>query len=385
MYICSKKGYEYLGRGNKMIYKNYGSTEIKVSKIGMGCMRFPEEYIRQRKIENCIELVRYAYSKGINLYDVAPFYCHDLSELIVGEALSVFPRESYYLNSKTNLSTLKHDFSYDGFMKRLKESLSRLKTDYLDFYCLWCMLDANSCKENIERLYPYFLKAKEEGYIRHIIMSSHMSSEELEQFLFSDYFVGVIVGHNPINYKYRINAIKKAFQNNIATVIMNPLSGGLIPRNQKYFKNIFCQDNLNVCQSVIRFEVAHREITSVLIGFSNIKEIDEAICAIEGVEEEDSDILYEKFLKSGNFRNDLCTGCNYCNKCHKGIDIPKYMDAYNQLILGEPIHERLRKHWKIFNININICIKCGNCEKLCTQHLPIMDRLEYINKLLSVK
>ena len=61
------------------------------------------------------------------------------------------------------------------------------------------------------------------------------------------------------------------------------------------------------------------------------------------------------------------------------------MDAYNQLILGEPIHERLRKHWKIFNININICIKCGNCEKLCTQHLPIMDRLEYINKLLSVK
>ena len=89
-----------LGSESEIIYINYWTTGIKVSKIGMGCMRFPEDYIRQRKTEKCIELVRYAYSKGINLYDVAPFYCHDLCELIVGEALTVFPRKSYYLNSK---------------------------------------------------------------------------------------------------------------------------------------------------------------------------------------------------------------------------------------------------------------------------------------------
>lgn len=129
---------------------------------------------------------------------------------------------------------------------------------------------------------------------------------------------------------------------------MNPLSGGLIPRNEKYFKKVFCQGNLNVSQSVIKFEVSHKEITSVLIGFSNIEEIDEAISAIEGIVEEDSDVLYNKFLNSETFRNDLCIGCNYCNKCPVGIDIPKYMDAYNQFLFGEPIHERLRKHWEIW-------------------------------------
>lgn len=268
-------------------------------------------------------------------------------------------------------------------MRRLEQSLKRLKTDYLDFYCLWCMLDFSSCKENIKKLYPYFLKAKEYGYIRHIIMSSHMPSEELNQFLSSNYFEGIIVGHNPINYKYRIDAIKKAFENNIATVIMNPLSGGLIPRNEKYFGQIFCHDDLNVSQSVIRFEIAHKEIISVLVGFSNMHEIDEAIIAIEGVVEKEADLLYKKFLNSVNFRNDLCTGCNYCSKCPKGIDIPKYMDAYNQHLLGEPIHERLRKHWQIFDVNLNLCTKFGNCEQLCTQHLPIIKRLKYINDLFS--
>jgi len=366
-----------------MIYKNYGNTGIRVSKIGMGCMRFPEKYIRKKDFNNCIELVRYGHSKGINLYDVAPFYCHDLSESIVGDALSVFPRESYYLNSKTNLNTLKNDISYDGFMRRLEQSLKRLKVEYLDFYCLWCMLDLSSCNKNIEKLYSYFLKAKKHGYIRHIIMSSHMSSEELERILELNYFEGVIVGHNPINYKYRIGAIKKAFENNVATIIMNPLSGGLIPRNEKYFSKIFCDDNLNVSQSVIRFEVSHKEITSVLIGFSNMDEIDEAMIATEGIVEKEADILYRKFLGSTNFRNDLCTGCNYCNKCPKGIDIPKYMDAYNQFLLGEPIHERLRKHWQIFDVSLNVCVKCGECEKACTQHLPIINRLEYINGLFS--
>lgn len=41
-----------------MIYKNYGNTII-VSKLGMGCMRFPKEYIRKRRLDKCIELVRY--------------------------------------------------------------------------------------------------------------------------------------------------------------------------------------------------------------------------------------------------------------------------------------------------------------------------------------
>ena len=69
-----------------MYYKKYGKTGIKVSAIGMGCMRFEEKDILNKKYDNCIELILYAHEKGINYFDTAPFYCHDQSESIVASA-----------------------------------------------------------------------------------------------------------------------------------------------------------------------------------------------------------------------------------------------------------------------------------------------------------
>jgi len=54
------------------------------------------------------------------------------------------------------------------------------------------------------------------------------------------------------------------------------------------------------------------------------------------------------------------------------------MDAYNENILGNNMNDRLKYHWHIPASEAAECIKCGKCEKLCTQHLPIIDRLEEI-------
>ena len=78
----------------------------------------------------------------------------------------------------------------------------------------------------------------------------------------------------------------------------------------------------------------------------------------------------------------LCTGCRYCEGCPKGIQIPKYMLAYNDSILGKPKDTlgTLRVHWNIPAEKVNDCIECGACEKKCTQHLPIINRLKEIGK-----
>ena len=79
--------------------------------------------------------------------------------------------------------------------------------------------------------------------------------------------------------------------------------------------------------------------------------------------------------------NTLCTGCGYCKKCPVDIDIPKFMDAYNEKLLGSSVIDRLKYHWGISELDALKCVGCGKCEGLCTQHLPIIRRLQEISDI----
>lgn len=162
-----------------MYYKQYGDTDMRVSAIGMGTMRYNDDDVMAGRLEKCSEVVLYAHEKGINFFDSAPFYCNDKSEEITGLALSQLPRDSYYISSKVNLGAFEGKFSPDAFRKRLETSLSRLKVDYLDFYYLWCLKDLGSFQEQYDLMYSSFAKAKEEGLIRNITFSSHIDRKSV--------------------------------------------------------------------------------------------------------------------------------------------------------------------------------------------------------------
>lgn len=127
----------------------------------------------------------------------------------------------------------------------------------------------------------------------------------------------------------------------------------------------------------------HREITMVLNGFSCKQHIDEAVNAVKDLEEKSMDEIQCIYDKGLNVNNPLCTGCGYCSQCPKGIEIPKFMDAYNEKILGASIITRLRKHWRISANEAKKCVKCRKCEQLCTQHLPIVDRMQEIAEVIK--
>ena len=122
-----------------MYYKQYGNTDMKVSAVGLGTMRYDEEDIKAGRLEKCAEIPLYAFEKGINYWDTAPAYCEDKSEIVTGIALSQLKRSEVYVTSKTNLGTIgagEHPAKED-FRKRLETSLDRLKTDYIDFYHMY--------------------------------------------------------------------------------------------------------------------------------------------------------------------------------------------------------------------------------------------------------
>ena len=46
-----------------MYYKQYGNTDMNVSAVGMGCMRYNDEDIQAGNLEKCAEIPLYAHEK----------------------------------------------------------------------------------------------------------------------------------------------------------------------------------------------------------------------------------------------------------------------------------------------------------------------------------
>lgn len=365
-----------------MYYKQYGNTDMKVSAVGLGTMRYDEEDIRAGRFEKCAEIPLYAFEKGINYWDTAPLYCEDKSEIVTGIALSQVDRSKVYVTSKTNLGTLGDQHpTKDMFRKRLETSLDRLKTDYIDFYHMWCMLSIESWEKHMERIYEFFEDAKKEGLIRNIVFSSHMQGNEIETVVNTGKFKGMLIGYNALNYRFRQSGIKAAHEKGMGVVVMNPLGGGMIPRNPESFSYLTEGTDLTVPQAALRFVASHKEITVTLAGCTTKAHVDDAVKAVEGLIEKPAEEIVKEYEDRGVSFNNLCTGCDYCKGCPKEIPISKLMDAYNQKILTgkqEAIADRLDNHWDIPASRAADCIACGKCEKACTQHLPIIERLKEI-------
>lgn len=362
-----------------MYYKEYGNTGILVSAVGLGTMRYDMEDIRAGRLEKCAQIPLYAFEKGVNYWDTAPAYCDDKSEIVTGMALSQVERSRVYVTSKTNFTTLGSERpTRQMFMDRLQTSLERLRTDYIDFYHMWCMLSLKAWERHMDALYGFFEEAKRQGLVRHIVFSSHMKGDDIETVVDSGKFDGMLIGYNALNYRFRQSGIERAYAKGMGVVVMNPLGGGVIPQNPEAFSYLAEGTGLTVAQAALRFVASHREITVALAGCTTKAHVDDAVKAVEGLAERPAREVCGDFEEKGVSLNDLCTGCGYCRGCPKGIEIPKLMDAYNQMVLTgnrKRITDRLTGHWCIGKEQAAECVACGRCEGECTQHLPIIRRL----------
>ncbi len=357
--------------------KTYGQTGKQISVIGFGGMRFanPED------IDGSAELVTYAHSKGINYFDTAPGYCGDKSELIMGAAIRQMPRDSFYISTKCG--------SADGKELRgsIERSLKRLNVDYIDFFHIWCLVLPNQLEQRIAGgAIPAAVKAKEEGLIKHLVVSMHLSGSEIARVLDSGYFEGMTIGYNAINFPFRSEGLEAAARHNIGVVTMNPLGGGLIPRNAERLSFIKGPRDDDVVQAAIRFNISQPAITSALVGFSNREQVDQAVAAVENFSPYPQEHIENVKSHISESFEGFCTGCGYCIPCPSDVQIPKLMDAYNQKVLDgndSAIVNRLKWHWSMKPEDAAACTQCGICEEKCTQHLPIRDRLEAIAALAA--
>jgi hypothetical protein len=361
-----------------MLYTNYGKTNIKLSVISCGGMRFSNP----TDIDKNAAVVKAAYDAGINYFDTAPYYCDDKSEDIFGAALKTMLKtrkeKPFYISTKSG------KFEPQEVRENFENSLRRLGVDCIDFYHFWCISSLDDYNNRKKKgALGEFIRLKEEGLIKHLCVSTHMTGTDIGKMLEDYPFEGVLLGYCAMNFAYRDAGLDTAAKMGKGVVVMNPLGGGLIPQYPERFNFVKSREDETVVEGALRFLINDKRITTSLIGFNNEKEIKDAVKAVDGFKPISDKKISE--IRDGikqNF-NELCTSCQYCDKCPKGIPVPKLMEAYNHYMLsGKPIDmmERLKWHWGIEADSeyLRMCNECGTCEKACTQKLPIRKRLKDI-------
>lgn len=357
-----------------MIYREYGKTGKKVSMLGFGGMRFSRVDDR----EACTAMMVEAARGGVNYFDTAPGYFGTRSEQAYGDGFRELARQGlpYYCATKTFATT------ESAIRKEIEGQLTRLGVPAVDFYHIWCITSLENWRERKkEGILETFRKLKEEKLIRHICVSSHLIGDEIKELLMEGVFEGVLFGYSAYNFNTRQAAFDAIAAKDLGCVVMNPLGGGLIPRNPKVFDFIRMRPEDSVVEAALRFLFTQERIDVSLVGFSTVEEVRECLRAVERFQPlNEAEMERIKQGIRGAF-DQLCTGCQYCDGCPQEIPIPQLMEAYNQKRFSgkdQDLLNRLSWHWNVKPSEAARCTECGHCEEECTQHLPIMERMKEI-------
>ncbi len=148
-----------------MEYRNMENIGAKVSLLGFGCMRYPVNAKGGIDKEQAFAMIDKAYKSGVNYFDTAYPYHGGESEPVTGEALSRYPRESYYLATKLPV-WMAH--TLDDAKRIFNEQLERLQKDYVDFYLMHA-LNKDRWKQIKElKILEYCEELKAAGKIRYL-------------------------------------------------------------------------------------------------------------------------------------------------------------------------------------------------------------------------
>ena len=359
-----------------MIYREYGQTGKKVSALGFGGMRFGQ-------IDNhdeCVKMMVTAAKGGVTYFDTAPGYFETKSETVFGKGFAELRRLKlpYFCASKTFKST-----ELD-VRREIEGQLKRLNIPAIDFYHVWCITSLENWQERKkDNILTVFRKLKDEGLIRHICVSSHLTGDDIEKLLLEGVFEGVLFGYSAYNYKTREAAFRAIRSKKLGAAIMNPLGGGIVVQHPERFK-FLKRYGEGIVQAALSFLWDHVDITTTVVGYQNEDHVKEALAAMDAYKARTANELDFVKGESSASMEGLCTFCSYCDNCPQGIPIPKFMDSYNQKLLSQKpsgVKDRLRWHWNLETKKAEECTACGQCEKACTQHINIIERMKEISCL----
>jgi predicted aldo/keto reductase-like oxidoreductase len=366
-----------------MKYRRFGKLNWKASILGFGAMRLPTiEDDHARIDENeAIAMIRFAIDNGVNYIDTAYPYHGGNSETFLGKALQDGYRNKVKVATKMPTWLIK---SKQDMNKYLNEQLERLNTDYIDFYLFHGLNKErwqNLCRLNVLQ---WAEKKKEEGKFEYLGFSFHDEYRIFKKIVdaYDEWTLcQILYNYMDANHEAGTKGLKYAASKELAVVVMEPIAGGrLATRPHTEIEKRWNEADMKrtPAEWALLWVWNHPEVTVALSGMSSLTQVKENVKtaeqfrpgALSAKELSIIDNVAKKYRQLGFIQ---CTQCRYCSPCPNGVDIPKIISFYNEFYMkdrDEKVRSRYAKSICPEN-RAKRCEKCGKCEELCPQHLPI--------------
>jgi len=368
-----------------MQYRIYGKTKARVSLLGFGAMRLPMDNAKKVDFDKSTEMMRFAYERGLNIFDSSPGYCNKQSETAIGIAMEGNPRATYFIQTKN--VTWKPLRGRESYRSRLERSLKALKTDYIDFY-LTHSLSWDVFRKKGKRFFREMNRARDEGLIRHIGMSTHDKEENVIRLLDTGLFECMLCQYNLLDLS-NLRVINYAHTRGVGVSIMGPVGGGRLAFPTELAAAVPGR-NQDEVTAALRFVFSNRNISTAFSGMSELKQVEENTRIASKARPLSAREL-RRIKKLSHKKKALaelyCTGCGYCMPCPSGVNIPAAFQYMNwKRVYGLTQSARKAYRWLVkTGGGADKCVECGRCEKLCPQNISIIKQLKETGKALYRK
>jgi predicted aldo/keto reductase-like oxidoreductase len=364
-------------------------TGDALSILGYGCMRLPQRNGRIDR-ERATRQLYYAIDRGVNYLDTAVPYHMGASEPFLGRILHNGYRSKVKLATKLPHWSIRTSEDLDAM---LAAQLANLQTDRIDYYLVHNLQSASWQRLLSLGVEDFLDRARVDGRIGHAGFSSHEDTLAFKALVNAYDWEFCQIQFNILNEQ--IQAGRKGLQyaagKGLGVIVMGPLQGGrLAPPPPDAVQAIWdeAETKRTPVEWMLRWVWNHPEVSVVLSGMNEEEHIDENLRIASEAHPEsltDEELAVVERVK-GVYQSRIrvhCTKCRYCMPCPAGVDIPTCFEVYNSLHLFDRGRLSTRVDYMIQAGGLlgghaalaSQCVGCGQCEKVCPQHLPVRDLL----------
>ena len=359
-----------------MIYSMFADKELPL--LGFGTMRLPTLPDGSIDAAATQEMVDCAMANGVNYFDTAYPYHGGNSELVIGQALKKYPRDSFYLATKYPGHQIAS--TYDP-AEIFEDQLKKCQVEYFDFYLLHNVSEL--CLDVYEDakwgIIDYFVAQKKAGRIKHLGFSSHGSLSMMADFLSRHYaemeFCQIQLNYIDWTLQQGAEKCQLLGSYGIPTWVMEPVRGGklaALPAEHSAALHAARPDHSDAAWA-FRFLQDIPGVKVILSGMSNMAQMQENIATFSDwnpLTPEEKELL----LGIGETMADAlpCTGCRYCTDgCPMELDIPTMINAYNDIKFDAAANAKMLFESMPEDKQPECCIACGACTQICPQKIDI--------------
>ncbi len=365
-----------------------------MKKLGFGLMRLPlldPNNDAAVDVEEVKRMVDRFMAQGFTYFDTAIMYNGGVSQRVAKAALvDRYPREAFTLATKLHSAYFNSPEERD---KVFNEQLEQTGAGYFDYYLIHGIEAGNYPKYEQYDCFNWLMEKKRQGLVRHAGFSFHDTPELLDKIL-TKYpeleFVQLQI--NYLDWESEWIQSRKVYEMAVKhgkpVVVMEPVKGGTLAKLPAEAERLLkaADPAMSAASWAIRYAASLDNVMMVLSGMSNVAQMEDNLGYMKDFKPltPDEMAMMEKVAGIINAKIAIpCTGCSYCTEgCPQQIPIPRYFSLYN-----EDMREDLKeKGWTVnFTYYDNLsgkfgkasdCVACGQCEGVCPQHLPIIERLK---------